>query len=879
MESNLRTISIWLVVVAVVAAGIVGSKWYLERNEETIDDLDETALGQLTNTQPDKVRREVNDLLHEALDARSSGEEADESFEKAHRLARAISRYLDDPSLEEACSFYESLDPSGVNTKRDADRLSDESEAANRSGERSDAKKLANQALNLYEKLGDSWSELRVVHRLGNIHWVSGEMDEASAQYTRLLDGAKRIGDRNREAAAVNNLAWVEERRGNIREAESGYRLAGELGERHGLTRIRGFALLYRGNLLHRLGIPERAADVLQQSADIFHDLGDGQLEAMAASNRGASLQRMGLHDEALGAYQRSLALRPHSESASGGIGTLLHIAELHYELGQVERATEVLEEILSSTEAATDASSRQFRWGALVTATDIYLDSGQFDEARQSLQEAEAIAAEVGHTLHGVELARRRAELFQGENKPEQAVEVLEEAVNVIERLRTSPEAEEDRVRFLEAQDSVFKDLAGIYLRRLNRPKDAFEILEKSRSRAFLDSLQGGAFIASDPSGAPRVFLESSAETIALDQVVSKLPRNGALLHYTVAPKWLAVMVVDSRGNHSHEVVDIAQEELEELATSFAQRTGGEPAVDNDVARNGDQLSRLLLSPLVELERKYETLVIVPNGVLFSIPWAALPFRDGYLVDNHVIAIEPSASVFVHLVSHVPRQRIPSVLLVANPPGPNFVGGVKPRPLPEAEKEVKELEQLLSRTTTLVGRSASEEAVRSETGGHDILHFGTHAWIVTESPLRSSLLLAGSDEQVADPQLLPVAPTDGVLTGYEVLGLAMKPQAMVTLAACESVGKGRRRGEGVAGLARAFFEAGAGTVVATLWSVDDRATRELMVRFYRELAIEGKSTAAALAAAQTALSKGEAGKRRRHPFYWAGFVLIGDGR
>jgi CHAT domain-containing protein len=325
--------------------------------------------------------------------------------------------------------------------------------------------------------------------------------------------------------------------------------------------------------------------------------------------------------------------------------------------------------------------------------------------------------------------------------------------------------------------------------------------------------------------------------------------------------------------------VVDIEQEEVETLASSFVRLTSGEAELDRGVQDTGEKLSRMLLAPYSDLDGEYETLVIVPDGILFSIPWSALPFRGGHLVDDHVITIEPSASVFVHLNGRPPRQRTPSALLVANPPGPHVVGGTRPRPLPEAEKEAADLERLLSRTTTLVGKNATEDQVRARAGEHDIIHFGTHAWIVTESPLRSSLLLAGMENEVADPHLMPVAPSDGILTGYEVLSLEMKPQAMVTLAACESVGRGRRRGEGVAGLARAFFEAGAGTVIATLWPVDDRSTRELMVRFYRELALEGKSTAAALAAAQAALSRGEAGRRRQHPFNWAGFVLIGDGR
>jgi CHAT domain-containing protein len=92
-------------------------------------------------------------------------------------------------------------------------------------------------------------------------------------------------------------------------------------------------------------------------------------------------------------------------------------------------------------------------------------------------------------------------------------------------------------------------------------------------------------------------------------------------------------------------------------------------------------------------------------------------------------------------------------------------------------------------------------------------------------------------------------------------------------------VGKGRRRGEGVVGLARAFFEAGAGTVVGSLWPVEDRATRELMVRFYEPIGKRSLTTAEALSRAQAAMAGGAAGEKRRHPYYWAGFMLIGDGR
>ena len=116
------------------------------------------------------------------------------------------------------------------------------------------------------------------------------------------------------------------------------------------------------------------------------------------------------------------------------------------------------------------------------------------------------------------------------------------------------------------------------------------------------------------------------------------------------------------------------------------------------------------------------------------------------------------------------------------------------------------------------------------------------------------------------------------MLSGLEVLDIPLLPGALVTLAACETVRGPQRRGEGVVGLARAFLQSGASTVVATLWPVEDRAARELMVRFYEELA-SGTSAAAALSRAQTEIAQGRAGQTRRYPYFWAGFVLIGDDR
>jgi CHAT domain-containing protein len=142
--------------------------------------------------------------------------------------------------------------------------------------------------------------------------------------------------------------------------------------------------------------------------------------------------------------------------------------------------------------------------------------------------------------------------------------------------------------------------------------------------------------------------------------------------------------------------------------------------------------------------------------------------------------------------------------------------------------------------------------------GRYRVLHFATHAFVDRVLPMRSGLWLGGSEHE------------DGVLDASEIYALALRAD-LVVLSACDT-GVGRTAaGEGVQSLARAFLYAGARSVVATLWQVDDRRTLELMTRFYSGLA--GRETVAtALAAARR-----ESIARREPPRAWAGFVLIGS--
>jgi CHAT domain-containing protein len=145
------------------------------------------------------------------------------------------------------------------------------------------------------------------------------------------------------------------------------------------------------------------------------------------------------------------------------------------------------------------------------------------------------------------------------------------------------------------------------------------------------------------------------------------------------------------------------------------------------------------------------------------------------------------------------------------------------------------------------------------------ILHFATHGSIDTRNPALSGLTLSQVDAAGR--------PLQGMLGLGDIYGLDLDAD-LVVLSACETALGRQIRGEGLVGLTRGFMYAGAARVLASLWSVRDRSTAELMARFYRNLLAQGRPPAAALREAQLSMV---AEARWRDPYHWAAFVLQGD--
>lgn len=243
----------------------------------------------------------------------------------------------------------------------------------------------------------------------------------------------------------------------------------------------------------------------------------------------------------------------------------------------------------------------------------------------------------------------------------------------------------------------------------------------------------------------------------------------------------------------------------------------------------------------------------IIPHGILHYLPFAALKQEDRYLVSNHACFYLPSATVY-KFCKQKEKGFTGAVFALGNPDLND------PRlDIPFAQNEVGKISSLYPDSKILTRKQAAESAIKSEAGTYNVLHFATHGIFDADQPLNSALLLSACEKD------------DGRLTASEIFDLDLNA-AMVTLSACQSGMSKIKAGDEMTGLPRAFIYAGASTVIASLWNVNDESTSILMENFYNNLKDQNKPDA--LRSAQLELLNNH---KYKEPYYWAAFTLTGD--
>src|SRR6266508_675551 len=334
-------------------------------------------------------------------------------------------------------------------------------------------------------------------------------------------------------------------------------------------------------------------------------------------------------------------------------------------------------------------------------------------------------------------------------------------------------------------------------------------------------------------------------ASSIKAEELKTLLPgAAGAWLEYVVADDRTYLFAITKAAGRAEAglqvyTIPIKRAELAKQTESFREQLAGR---DLGFRASAHKLYDLLLKPAQGLLSGKSSLVIAPDDKLWELPFHALLDEDGRYV------IEKSA------VSYVPSLTMRDEKL---------------DPLPEAEKEVKALGQLYggARSKVYIGAEAREDRLKAEAAQARVLHFATHGILNDASPMYSYLALAPGDKS-----------EDGLLEAWELMQLDLKADLAV-LSACETARGRFGAGEGVIGLTWALFIAGVPSTLVSQWKVESNSTRELMLGFHQRLRAPSKAKMTKAEALRQAALKLMKSPGASHPFYWAGFVLVGDGR
>ncbi len=182
-------------------------------------------------------------------------------------------------------------------------------------------------------------------------------------------------------------------------------------------------------------------------------------------------------------------------------------------------------------------------------------------------------------------------------------------------------------------------------------------------------------------------------------------------------------------------------------------------------------------------------------------------------------------------------------------------------QPLPSAKEEAEEIAKEYENSLVLTEKDATKEKVKANLKQADVVHFAVHYVIEEGTPLLSSFVLAGDKKEESN------------LANYEIIGEKLSNTRLIVLSACDTEIEKYYKGEGVIGASRTFLATNVPLVVASQWSVDSEATKELMVRFHQLRKTEKISTAEALRQSQLEMLKTETFKQ---PYYWAAFMTLG---
>ncbi len=741
--------------------------------------------------------------------------------------------------------------------------------------------------------------------------WRDGRVAEAVASYRRAAALFRESGEREGEIWAQNGLGTALSRGGDYAGAAACFARAAELARAARFAAVEIMALNNLGSLEYGLGDPGRAQVSFARARDLARQAGQAREAVNPAVNLAISLADLGRTDEAAATLDSCLVETRRHGYLDLQAQVLTELASLQERMGRPREAARLYRAALApGLAAAVDARVRALSGLsdalaaadsaeaalAIVTEGERRLPAGVRNDLRATLElvrgrrlaesgrDAAALAVlraaagDAGRLGLGglrVEALAHAARCERRLQRPDSALALCEAAARAWAAQREVPLDPQWRERRGAAGEMIYTDLAGLLLGDAPSPSPdriaaAFDRLQAFKARTLLERMTGPGRAAAADSGA-------GARVIDLAALRRATLRPGELLlDYYLGPDGsllFAVSVDAARVARLAPEAALAGKLRLYRGLLAAPPGSAEAATPDEVARAAVAAEVALLSGVEDLLRGRERVIVAADGAVNLVPLAELPRLAGC----EVVRV-PSATLLARLRDEAAGGISSPAAPVSGPADSRWVWGAgrteefprilaiaggsdaAGRPLAGVRDEALALGRGYRGVTVRLVEGRRTPVVLAELGGADVLHLAAHYRLDDQRPWRSRLSFGAGDSATT-------------LTAAEVAAMRL-PARLAVLSSCGTAEGRILSGEGVLGLTSAFLSAGTPAVVATLWPVDDAVTARLIARFYAELS-RGATAAAALRAAQTAVRRDPA---TEHPFYWAGFVLCGEG-
>jgi len=503
--------------------------------------------------------------------------------------------------------------------------------------------------------------------------------------------------------------------------------------------------------------------------------------------------------------------------------------------------------------------------------------------------------------------------EVERGNGKAGLAYQAYRRARTALETLRGNLRGEELKIAFFQNKLEVYENLVDLCLSATGGLEEAFEYIEMAKSRSLMDRLLQPIHVPAESDAGQsdlvrsirnlreelnwyynliereqlrpeersperiqkleqqarshedhlvralrEATLDEASEAgvqmpsaVSLERIRSLLPADTAVVEYfriqdrdvacvlTQDDLQIRQVTVESR---IKKLLQLFQFQLAKFRLDPRYVKAFEDAMLQSAQGHLASLHQELVAPIADLLQA-KHLVFAPHGLLHHIPFHALYDGESYLIDRFSISYAPNASVYA-----LCREK------TANVSGGSLILGISDAQAPLILEEVEALRTILPNPELFVGEAASEVVLRSRGPSSRIVHIATHGYFRQDNPMFSSIRLGES-----------------YLSLYDLYHFRL-PAELVVLSGCATGRNAVTPGDELMGMVRGLLQAGAQSLMLSLWDVHDASTRDFMIAFYTHLA-QGMAKPLALQSAMVKLRDSHP-----HPYYWAPFVLIGKG-